>query len=331
MTSARSLWFVGPREVEIRTVPLGPLEDGQVLVRTAFSGISAGTEMLAYRGQLDPGLARDETIGALAGTFQYPFPFGYSSVGWIEDSRHRHAVGELVFAFHPHQDRFVVGGDEVVALGNANPRVATMLPLVETALQITLDAGTVLEETVVVVGAGAIGLLTAAVLQRGGARVLTVEPRSWRRDLAEALGATAVAPDRAAGAVADSGHPEGVGLVIEASGVPEALPGALDLLAHEGTLLVASWYGTRPAVLELGGRFHRRRLTIRSTQVSTIPAHLSSRWDGTRRLGTAAELLATLPLDALATHTFPFDDAATAYRAIDQGLPGLIHAALGYK
>ena len=127
-----------------------------------------------------------------------------------------------------------------------------------------------------------------------------------------------------------AGYPDGVGLVIEASGSPDALPGALELLAHEGTLLVASWYGTRTAVLPLGGRFHRRRLTIRSTQVSTVPAHLSHRWDRDRRLHAAARLLPALPLDPLATHTFPFDDAAVGYRAIDEGLPGLIHAALGY-
>ena len=64
-------------------------------------------------------------------------------------------------------------------------------------------------------------------------------------------------------------------LVIEVSGNPAALPDALRLLAHEGTALVASWYGTRDAVLPLGDRFHRRRLTIRSTQVSTIPARLA--------------------------------------------------------
>ena len=77
------------------------------------------------------------------------------------------------------------------------------------------------------------------------ARVIAVEPRAWRRDLAEALGATAATPEEAAALLAAAGYPDGVGLVVEASGNPDALPGALELLAHEGTLLVASWYGTR--------------------------------------------------------------------------------------
>jgi 2-desacetyl-2-hydroxyethyl bacteriochlorophyllide A dehydrogenase len=330
VATARSLWFVGPGEVEIRTAALPSLGDDEVLVRTAYSGISAGTELLAYRGQLDPGLARDEAIGALAGTFEYPFPYGYSSVGRVEESHSSLPAGVMVFAFHPHQDRFVVGEDDVVAVDDVDPRAATMLPLVETALQISLDAGPVLADVVAVVGAGAIGLLTALLLQRGGADVVVVEPRPWRRQLAERFGARAATPEGAADALAAAGRPGGVGLVVEASGTPDALPGALDLLDHEGTVLVASWYGTRSAVLPLGGRFHRRRLTIRSTQVSTIPARLADRWDRHRRLRAAARLLPTLPLDVLATHTFSFEEAAAAYRAIDDGVPGLLHAALGY-
>src|SRR6185312_18403 len=137
---ARSLWFVAPRQVEIRPVELPPVGDGQVLIRSACSGISAGTELLAYRGELDPELPRDETIGALAGTFRYPFPYGYSSVGRVEETHAALSPGQLVFAFHPHQDRFVVDAGAAVCLPDIEPRTATMLPLVETALQIVLDA-----------------------------------------------------------------------------------------------------------------------------------------------------------------------------------------------
>ena len=116
------MWFVGPRAVEIRSVSLPPLRDGAVLVRTAFSGISAGSEMLAYRGQLDPEMVLDESIGALGGTFRYPFPYGYSCVGRIEASRaDGRQAGELVFAFHPHQDRFVVDASDLI---DRTPRVA---------------------------------------------------------------------------------------------------------------------------------------------------------------------------------------------------------------
>ena len=105
---------------------------------------------------------------------------------------------------------------------------------------------------------------------------------------------------------------------------------ALDLLAHEGTLLIASWFGTKPVVLPLGGAFHRRRLVIRSTQVSTLPARLSGTWTRARRRRETTTLLPELPLAQLCTHVFGFDHAAEAFRAVDQGQPGLMHAVLNY-
>jgi 2-desacetyl-2-hydroxyethyl bacteriochlorophyllide A dehydrogenase len=322
---------VGPRSVDVRDEVLPPLEVGQSLIRTAFSGISAGTEMLAYRGQLDPELPLDETLGTLAGTFRFPFRYGYSCVGVVEESRGELAEGTLVFAFHPHQDVFVARAADVVPLGSVAPRDATLFPLVETALQITLDAGPLLGETVVVLGLGVVGSLTACLLRRAGANVVAVEPQAWRRAAIGGLGIDAVAPESLADALGADGHRAHVPLVVEASGNPEALRTALGLLSHEGTVLVASWYGTKEVTLPLGGEFHRRRLTIRSTQVSTIPARLGNRWTADRRRRAVVDLLDELPLGSLATHTFPFDRAGDAYAAIDAGTEGLIHAALGYR
>jgi threonine dehydrogenase-like Zn-dependent dehydrogenase len=148
------------------------------------------------------------------------------------------------------------------------------------------------------------------------------EPQAWRRVLASSLGVNTAAPEEL---------PEAdVPLVIDASGNPDAPAMALNMLAHEGTLLVASWFGTKPVVLPLGGAFHRRRLIIRSTQVSTIPARLSGTWTRSRRRREAVGLLNELPLAQLCTHVFPFGQAAEAFRAVDQGKPGLMHAVLDY-
>jgi threonine dehydrogenase-like Zn-dependent dehydrogenase len=122
----------------------------------------------------------------------------------------------------------------------------------------------------------------------------------------------------------------GARLLVEASGNPVALASGLALLAHEGTALVASWYGVKPVLLPLGAEFHRRRLSIRSSQVSTIPADQQPHWSMEHRRDAARALLDELPLAALTTHTFPFADAAEAFTAVDRGAQGLIHAALGY-
>jgi len=187
---------------------------------------------------------------------------------------------------------------------------------------VTLDAGTGYRDRVIVLGAGVLGLLTGLLLQRAGWRPLIAEPQAWRRAAAGSLGVTAAAPEELA--------KDEVPLVIDASGNPDAPAMALDMLAHEGTLLVASWFGTKPVVLPLGGAFHRRRLIIRSTQVSTVPARLSGIWTRSRRQRETVELLSELPLAQLCTHVVPFGRAAEAFQAVDQGIPGLMHAVLDY-
>lgn len=329
MPTARSLWFVAPGQVVLRSEALSPLHDGEVLVRTSFSGVSSGTERMAYRGELDPDVPVDETIASLGGTFRYPFRYGYSCVGVVEATRSPTLrEGELVFAFQPHQDRFVVDAAEVTALGDLDPRTATLFPMVETALQISLDAGPVLADTVVVLGLGVVGALTSLMLQRAGAHVVAADPLRWRRDVVAALGVETVDPGKMRG-VGPRGDLQ-VPLVIEATGNPKALRSALGLLAHEGTALVASWYGTKEVTLPLGQEFHRRRLTIRSTQVSTVPARLTDRWDAGRRRRTVVDLLDELPLVSLATNSYGFEQAADAYAAVEEAREGLMHVALCY-
>ena len=149
---ARAVHFVAPRRVELREVELPQLSEGHVLVATEWSGISSGTELLAYRGEVDPGLPLDETLGALGGTFTYPFRYGYSAVGRVVRTAGPLREGQLVFAFHPHQDRFVADAREVTPVDGLDPRAATLYPLVETALQVCHDAAARLGEVVVVVG-----------------------------------------------------------------------------------------------------------------------------------------------------------------------------------
>jgi 2-desacetyl-2-hydroxyethyl bacteriochlorophyllide A dehydrogenase len=328
---ARAVTFVAPRRVELREVEVADPPEGQLLVATEWSGISSGTELLAYRGEVDPGLPLDETLGALAGTFAYPFRYGYSAVGRVVRPAGPFREGQRVFAFHPHQDRFVADADAVVAVDDLDPRAATLYPLVETAVQVSLDGAPRLGETAVVVGLGAVGVLVAALLARTGAVVLGSEPEPARRAAAQAFGVRAVGPDEVAAAVAAQTGGRGADLVVESSGSPRALAASLGLLAHEGTVLVCSWYGTKPVPLPLGADFHRRRLVLRSTQVSTLPAALTARWDRRRRAELAWRLTRELPLAALATHGFAFEQAAEAYACADRKEGGLIHAALRYQ
>ena len=327
----RALRFVAPRRVELEAVHVRAPIDGELLVRTEWSGISGGTELIAYRGELETGSARDETIATLSGSFEYPFAYGYSCVGEVLSSRVDDVrEGTTVFAFHPHQDLFTVTRADVVGVDDVDARVATLFPLVETALQVALDAGPRLGEPIVVLGLGPVGILSAALLRRAGADIVGADPRGDRREASNGFGIRAVDVSEIDAVVKKMTSGAGVPLVVEATGHPAALAHALDLLCHEGEVLVCSWYGTKEVSLPLGKAFHRRRLQIRSTQVSTIPARLAGQWDVRRRRQAAAGLLGELPVKLLATHEVPFDRAREAYAALDRGEPGMMHVELRY-
>ena len=184
---ARALFHTAPRRVEIRELPAPRPAAGEVLVRTLCSGISSGTERLVYRGEIPAELTLDDTIDALGGTFSYPFAYGYACVGEVAES------GQTVFAFHPHQDVFAAQAGELIPLPAIDPASATLFPLVETAMQVTLDAGTGYRDRVIVLGAGVLGLLTGLLLQRSGWRPLIAEPQEWRRAMASSLGVATAA------------------------------------------------------------------------------------------------------------------------------------------
>ena len=59
MSASRAVWFAAPEAVELRQEAVSPPGDGEILVQATCSGISHGTEMLVYRGQIPTGTALD--------------------------------------------------------------------------------------------------------------------------------------------------------------------------------------------------------------------------------------------------------------------------------
>jgi 2-desacetyl-2-hydroxyethyl bacteriochlorophyllide A dehydrogenase len=308
----RALVFSGPRRVEVVDEPIEAPGPGELLVQARFSAISAGTELLAFRGQVPAELPLDDTLGALAGTFTFPFRFGYASVGQVLRAGAGVGgwTGQPVFAFHPHASSFIVPAADVVAVpGDVPADRAALLALMETAVNLVLDGRPLLGERVVVVGQGMVGLLATALLARFPLEsLLAVEAIPRRAEVARALGARVV-PAREA---------RDADLVYELSGDPAALDLALAAAGREGRVIVGSWYGSKRAPVDLGGAFHRGRVTISSSQVSRLAPGLSARWDRERRFAAAWRALAALDARPLITHRLPFTEAQQAYELLDR-------------
>ena len=324
---AASVWFFSPREVVVREEALPPVGPHDVCVEAIASAISHGTEMLVFRGQVPDGLELD--LPTLRGSFAFPIKFGYANVGRVAETGSEvrsPCEGDVVFVHHPHQASYVVPAAMAVPLPDKlEPTLGVFLANLETAINVVLDAAPRLGERVAIFGQGAVGLLITQLVRRTGvSQIVAIEPVARRRDLARRVGADEAFASGDAIGGAD------VDIAIEVSGQAAALDQALRSVAFGGTVVVCSWYGTKPVPLTLGGAFHRRRLRIVSSQVSTIDASLQPRWSRERRLAVARDLLAELELSSLITHRFAIENAPEAYALVDTRPEETIQVLLTY-
>lgn len=332
---ARAVWFAGPRSVEVREEAIPPPGPREVRVRALLSAISHGTEMLVYRGEVDPATTLD--LPTLRGSFAFPIKHGYASVGIVVAAGAmvtRTRVGERVFALHPHQSEYVLAEDLVLPLPEGlAPEAGVFAANLETAVNVLLDAPARLGETAVVFGQGVVGLLLTQLLRRSGAgRVIAVDPFPTRRALAVRLGAdAALAPAEATPEqLRELTGGRGADLAYEASASPAALQQAVDAVAPGGQVVAVSWYGSKPVTLDLGRHFHRGRVRIVSSQVGAVNPALAPRWDRERRGELVRDLLPQLRLSELISHRFPLERAAEAYRLIDEHPEETVQVVLTY-
>jgi len=278
--------------------------------------------MLVYRGEVPQDLRLD--LPTLSGSYAFPIKYGYAATGRILDTGsgvEDLTPGDPVFVHHPHQDLFLAPAQMPVRLpDDLDPELGVFAANLETALNVVHDTPVRLGETTLIFGQGVVGLLVAPLLKLAGAgQVLVVDPLEERRRVALAAGADdAFGPKRLTEHITEITGGRGVDVAIEASGSGAALQSAIDAVATEGTVVVASWYGTKPVTLALGGHFHRGRVRLRSSQVGRSNPELAPRWDRDRRMDTALSLLGSLKLRELISHRIPFEEAPEAYLLLDE-------------
>jgi len=315
MKKCQALTFDAPYQVTVRDEAMPKLEAGQALVRTTLSAISAGTEMLFYRGQFPQEMAVDANIDALEEQCGYPMKYGYCAVGVIEElgaDVDKSWLDKRIFSFQPHQSHFVADVNSLFEIPENIPdEDAVFLPNMETAVNLVMDAKPVIGERVIVFGQGIIGLLTSSLLRQFPLeRLVVVDPVSMRREAALALGVdAAVAPDELT--------EDNFDLALELAGVPDALNAAIGAVGFGGRIVIGSWYGQKPMSLDLGGRFHRERIQLISSQVSTLAPQFSGRWDKARRFGVAWEMLGRVKPAQWISSRIPFGNADQAYATLD--------------
>jgi 2-desacetyl-2-hydroxyethyl bacteriochlorophyllide A dehydrogenase len=340
--TSRALYFLAPYRVAVREECLPPPVPGLVLVQTVVSAISPGTELLIYRGQAPADMPVDATIPALSGALAFPLKYGYAAVGRViavGSAAERDWSGRLVFAFQPHASHFLSAPAELLPVPDAlPPEEAVFLPNMETAVNFLMDGHPLIGERVVVFGQGMVGLLTTALLVRVPlSRLITLDRYASRRERSRELGAH-VSLDageddvlaRLQACLQVEHGAAGADLTYELSGNPVALEQAIAVTGFNGRIVIGSWYGQKRADLDLGGRFHRSRLRLISSQVSTIAPEWTGRWTKGRRLHVAWQMLQHVRPAHLITHRLPFEQASQAYALLDQHPEAAIQVLFTY-
>jgi threonine dehydrogenase-like Zn-dependent dehydrogenase len=314
--------FTAPGEVAFIQKKRPALEHDQIRIQSLCSLVSSGTELKIFNGSFDDA-ALDVNIKSMEGErMGFPLAYGYCLVGRVTECGEGvddDMYGKVVFTFAAHASEVVTKASSVQLVPEGiDPLDAIFMPSVETALSIVHDAHPRLGEKIVVYGQGLIGLLVTSLLSLSSLNLqvpclTTVDTFPERLALSSLLGSQqAVLPTEVAAC-------EAFDLAIEASGNYRALQSAIDCTRNGGRIIIASWYGNEDVSLKLGIDFHRSHKTIRTSQVSDLPAELRQTWTKQRRFDLVWEVLRDMRPSRLLTKKAAPSDAKEVYEELSRG------------
>jgi 2-desacetyl-2-hydroxyethyl bacteriochlorophyllide A dehydrogenase len=339
------LVFSGPRQIEFADEEDRPLAAGEVRLRTLFSGISAGTELTAYRGT-NPYLHKrwdnDRRLFVADGRTGPAYPlrgWGYEECGEIIELGAEIAdlrVGQRVFGTWGHRTSHVVTAEYVrgrILPPEVDPALGIFSQIGAIALNGILDAQINLGETVAIFGLGVVGQLTAQLARCSGARVIAVDLLESRRELAQRLGTDIVLDGRGASeTIKELTSGRGADTCIEASGSTVALHEAVRACAYSARVVTLGFFQGEARGLYLGEEFHHNRIDIVCSQISGVTPALKYRWDTQRLVTTFMGLVASGRLDLLPliSHRAPFVEGAALFDTVDRQPEVVMQAVMSF-
>jgi 2-desacetyl-2-hydroxyethyl bacteriochlorophyllide A dehydrogenase len=327
--------FLAPHQSSVVQLDDPALEPGQVRVRTLYSGISAGTELTAYRGtnpyltkKWDPEIKLFVTAEPGDTSEQYPMDgWGYEEIGEVVEQGPgvtSPSIGERIWGIWGHREHAVLDAAEAarcVLSPDADPRIGIFNRIGAIGLNVILDADIHLGETVAVFGLGVLGQLVAQMAKANGATVIGVDMIPARRQKALDLGADYVLDGASlvAEQVRELTDGRGADVALEVSGHYAALQEAVRTVAYSARVVAAGFFQGPGTPLALGEEFHHNRVSIVGSQIYGVAPSTKYRWDDYRLSVTVLELAAKGKLDVLGliTHEFGIDQAPAAFELLD--------------
>lgn len=334
---ARQAVLTAPFQTAVREVELPDPAPNQILVKTEYSAVSAGTELAVYTGKhqwlQDPKMI----------DWKFPFKPGYSAAGTV------HAIGKDIVGWKPG-DRVAYPGNhasaELLTIGHERGRLWLMPDTLDTrtaawscvaryGMGSSIRAGLTLGRSAAVLGLGVIGQWSLRCLKAAGAfPVVGIDSVQMRRDAALRGGADFVL-DPNNGPVArqlqDTLKARGTEIVADATGIPDAIPIAMSLACDAGQVIVVGSPRGKAADVNFYDDLHRRYIEVSGAHGNMLfePGHtrLAGAWtiDKAEYWLLAAFAQKRITLDGLVTHEIIPEQLGTAY----DGLLNHKHTHLG--
>lgn len=264
-----------------------------------------------------------------------PLPLGYCNVGEIIDASDTNfRVGDRVVSNGSHAELVRVPKNLIVKVPDkVDDESAAFTVLGAIAMQGVRLVNPTIGETIVVTGLGLIGLLTVQILKANGCRVIGIDFDSDKCELARKFGAEVV--DLSKGhdpsAMAESySRRRGVDavLITASSKSSDVVQQAANMCRKRGRIVLVGVVG-----LELNrADFYEKELTFQ-VSCSYGPGRYDEnyedkgkdypvgfvRWTEQRNFEAVLDLMASRSIDVqpLISHRFKIDDAAEAYKNLD--------------
>jgi threonine dehydrogenase-like Zn-dependent dehydrogenase len=343
------LVFTQPRKIDFEHLEDRPLQAKEIRVRTLYSGISAGTELTAYRGS-NPYLSKEwdskNRLFRSSNSPSQPYPlsgWGYEEVGEVIEPGPDVTslkVGDIVYGTWGHRTQHILQEDyasQRIKPESLDPILAIYSHLGPIALNGILDANLHVGETVAIFGLGVLGQLIAQLAKLSGARVIGVDLIEKRLALAKELGSIEWGLNPKEGSAAEKikelTDGRGADVSMEVSGSARALHEAVRATAYSARVVALGFFQGEAQGLSLGEEFHHNRINIVCSQISNVDPALSYRWDRLRLIHTIMDLQAkgSLNLRPVITHVIPFKQAAQGFRILDESPEQALQVVLDFS
>ena len=315
--------------VEVADFEIKEPEQSQILIKTASSLISSGTETAFL-------MALPNTTG------RFPMYPGYSNAGVVAtvgSKTSKFKGGERVVSRKNHASHVVADEDDLIKIPDGlSFDEASFFVLGSIALQGVRKAHIELGEAVLVLGQGLVGNLALQLAKlSGGMPVIGVDMYDYRRGISQKCGGDHVYnPSRVdlEEAVKEATDGKGADVVIEATGNPEAISTALELTGRYGRVIIlGSPRGT--SEVNFYSAVHKKGVSVIGAHDAMRPLYESSHGQWTERDDSSLVLKligkGLLKVMDLMTVKMSFRRAAEAYKSLIESKEDTVGIILDWK